>query len=110
VPDVGSPVEFLTTSRFLIGPDRNVVLRTGVLINPLVSPQGPLLIARPAEMPFFAIDIDSAWQAAVTPPLPFNASAIADVLQSLHVPVRALFEHSITDKLREEVLRKETIV
>lgn len=108
VPEVGRPQEFLTTSRFVLGADRNTVMRTGVLTTPVVAAEGPLAIGRRTEAPFFLIDIDSAWQAgAVTPPLPFNPSAIADVLNSLHAPVRALFERSITDKLRDDVLRKE---
>lgn len=108
VPDVGEPVEFLTTSRFAVGPDRNTVMRTGVLTTPVVAPEGPLAIARPTTPPFFLIDIDSAWQAGpATRPLPFDASAIEDVLYSLHTPVRALFEQSITEKLRNDLLRKE---
>jgi uncharacterized protein (TIGR04255 family) len=109
VPDVGRPHEFLTTSRFAVGPDRNTVMRTGVLTTPVVAPQGPLAIARQTQPPFFLVDIDSSWQAETeTSPLTFDASAIADVLRSLHTPVRLLFEHSITDKLRDDLLRKET--
>jgi uncharacterized protein (TIGR04255 family) len=109
VPDVGRPEEFLTTSRFAVGPDRNTVMRTGVLTTPVVSPDGPLAIARRTEPPFFLVDIDGSWQAGTeTSPLPFDSSAIADVLRSLHAPVRSLFEHSITDKLRDDLLRKET--
>lgn len=108
VPDVGKPTEFLTTSRFAVGPDRNTVMRTGVLMTPVVASDGPLAIPRPATPPFFLIDIDSAWQAGpATRPLPFDPSAIKEVLHSLHAPVRALFEQSITDKLRDDVLRKE---
>jgi uncharacterized protein (TIGR04255 family) len=109
VPHVGRPQEFLTTSRFAVGPDHNTVMRTGVLTTPVVAPDGPLAIARPTEPPFFLVDIDSAWQAgALTAPLSFDPSAIANVLRSLHAPVRALFEHSITEKLRDDLLRKET--
>jgi uncharacterized protein (TIGR04255 family) len=109
VPEVGRPQEFLTTSRFAVGPDRNTVMRTGVLTTPVVAPDGPLAVARRTEPPLFLVDIDSSWQAgAETSPLPFDASAIADVLRSLHAPVRALFEHSITEKLRDDLLRKET--
>jgi uncharacterized protein (TIGR04255 family) len=109
VPDVGTPVEFMTTSRFAAGPDRYTTMRTGVLTAPVVAPEGPLAIARPTRGPYFLIDIDSAWQAgAQTSPLPFDASVIAEVLGSLHAPVRALFEHSITEMLRDDVLRKET--
>jgi uncharacterized protein (TIGR04255 family) len=107
VPEVGPPTEFMTTSRFTAEPDTNIVMRTGVLRTPVVSAQGPLAIARPTEGPFFLIDIDSAWQAVTTPPRSFDPSVIADALCSLHAPVRALFEHSITDKLRDDVLRKE---
>jgi uncharacterized protein (TIGR04255 family) len=108
VSAVGRPQEFLTTSRFAVGPDRNTVMRTGVLTTPVVTPDGPLAIMRRTEPPFFLVDIDSYWQAgAETSPLRFDWSAIADILHSLHAPVRALFEHSITEKLRNELLRKE---
>jgi len=108
VTDVGGPQEFLTTSRFVVGPDRSTVMRTGVLTTPVVTPDGPLAIARRTEPPFFLVDIDSSWQAAAeTSPLPFDPPVMADVLRSLHTPVRALFENSITDKLRNDVLRKE---
>lgn len=107
VREVGAPAEFLTTSRFNVEQDTHTVMRTGVLTTPVVSPEGPLAIARPTEGPFFLIDIDSAWQATTTPPRPFDPSVIAESLQALHAPVRALFENSITDKLRDDVLRKE---
>ena len=108
VPNVGQPQEFLTTSRFAVGPDRNTVMRTGVLTTPVVTPEGPLAIARRTEPPFFLVDIDSSWQAgAETSPLAFAWMPIADILHSLHAPVRALFEHSITEKLRDDLLRKE---
>lgn len=106
VPDVGEPVAYLTTSRYAVGPDRHTTMRTGVLGTPVVAPQGPLAIARPTSPPYFLIDIDSSWEAATTPPLPFDASAIVDILGTLHAPVRALFERSITEKLRDDMLRK----
>jgi uncharacterized protein (TIGR04255 family) len=107
VPDVGEPVEFMTTSRFTFEGDRNTVMRTGVLQTPVVNPDGPLTIGEPSSAPLLLIDIDSSWQALTTPPLPFEAGPISEVLYSLHAPVRALFEHSITEKLRTDVLRKE---
>lgn len=108
VPDVGTPAEFLTTSRFALGPGQHTTMRTGVLSTPVVTPEGPLSIARPTRGPYFLIDIDSSWEAgATTPPLPFDPSVVSDILKALHAPVRALFEHSITDKLRDDVLRKE---
>jgi uncharacterized protein (TIGR04255 family) len=107
VPDVGRPEEFMTTSRFTVAPDTNTVMRTGVLRTPVVSPEGPLSISRPTEGPFFLIDIDSAWQAMTTTPRRFEPSELVEALYSLHAPVRALFEHAVTDKLRAEVLRKK---
>jgi uncharacterized protein (TIGR04255 family) len=108
VPDVGRPEEFLTTSRFAVGPDRSTVMRTGVLTTPVVAPDGPLAISRRTETPFFLVDIDSTWQAGTeTSPVAFTWSVLVDILDSLHTPVRALFEHSITEKLRHDLLRKE---
>lgn len=109
VPEVGRPEEFMTTSRFPVAADTNSVMRTGILSTPVVAAQGPLTIPRPTTGPFFLIDIDSAWQAVETESRPFEREAIGEVLCALHAPVRSLFEQSITDKLRNEVLRaKET--
>lgn len=107
VPDVGEPVEFMTTSRFSVGPDTNTVMRTGVLQTPVVSPEGPLRIEKPSTPPLFLIDVDSAWEAVMTAPRAFERDAVSDLLYELHAPVHALFEHSITDKLRDDLLRKE---
>lgn len=108
VPDVGAPAEFMTTSRFTFSQDRNTVMRTGVVQTPVVNTVGPLTIPKPSSPPLFLIDIDSSWQALTSPPLTFQPETISEVLVGLHAPVRALFEHSITDELRSNVLRKET--
>lgn len=107
VPDVGEPAEFMTTSRFAVATDTHSVMRTGVLSTPVVAAQGPLTIPRPTTGPFFLIDIDSSWQALETESRAFDRGAISEVLYALHAPVRSLFEQSITDKLRNEVLRTE---
>jgi uncharacterized protein (TIGR04255 family) len=109
VKDVGAPAEFITTCRYDLGADRQVTLRTGVLGAAVVSADGPLAIKGPSTPPLALIDIDSAWEAkTATTPLKFDAAAIEPLLMALHAPVRALFENSITDDLRNHVLRQES--
>jgi len=52
----------------------------------------------------FRLDIDSYWQPSVEVP-EFDRDLILDLADTLHKPVREVFERLITDRLREEVLR-----
>jgi uncharacterized protein (TIGR04255 family) len=109
VGGVGAPAEFLTTCRYELGNDRQVTLRTGILNSPVVSPDGALALKEPSVPPLALIDIDSAWHAiTATTPLSFDTAAISPLVAALHAPVRALFEDSITDDLRDHVLRQES--
>lgn len=106
VEGIGPPDESITTASYTLGDDLRAVLRTGPVRHPIVNNDGPLRIA-PSSAPLFIIDIDSAWEAQAAPPLEFDAEAIGDKLGALHGPIRTLFYHAITEKLREDVLRKE---
>jgi len=107
VPGLGEPAEFLSTSSYPLGADRHAVMRAGRVNQPIVAANGPLRIPHPSTSPLFVIDVDCSWTAVDTPPLAFESGIITEVLADLHKPVRALFEHTITDKLRNNVLRKE---
>jgi len=108
VEGVGVPTEFLTTCRYELGHDRQVTLRTGVLKSQVVSADGPLSIKEPSSPPLALIDIDSAWHAvATTTPITFDAATITPLIVDLHAPIRALFENSITDDLRNQMQRQE---
>ena len=60
-----------------------------------LSPPGPL----------FKLDIDSFWHAADEVP-EFGVDLILNQADALHEPVRYVFESLITDRFREEVLRR----
>lgn len=107
IPGLGEPTEYLSTMNFQLGEDRQAVMRAGRVEQPFVSSLGPLRIPHPSTGPLFVIDADCSWTAVDTPSLPFDRGTITDVLTDLHGPVRLLFEHTITDKLRNDVLRKE---
>lgn len=83
----------------------SVVLRYGVGDGYAVTPSGDLRRDTPPPGPFFLIDIDSFWSARDGVP-PLDLDAFDATLEGLHAPVQALFENAITDRLRNEVLRR----
>ena len=108
IDGLGEPAEFMVSTSWPLGEDRHAVMRSGRVNQPTVATDGPLRIPRPSTGPLFVIDVDCSWSASTTTPLRFDREAITGVLTDLHVPVRTLFEHTITDQLRDDVLRKET--
>jgi uncharacterized protein (TIGR04255 family) len=72
-----------------------------------VNPSGPLLVPDPSEPgPYFALDTDSYWSATPgTEILGLGDAALVQRIQRLHEPVQEFFETSLTDRLRNEVLR-----
>lgn len=57
--------------------------------------------------PYFLIDLDCYWvKSGVAPP--FNPRQVLAYCEHLHEPIRTTFERAITDRLRHEVLMKET--
>lgn len=85
---------------------QSLVVRYGPGEGYAVDPGGDLRRPSPSPGPFFLIDIDSFWSAEDTIP-PLDRTSVMNILQSLHSPVRGLFEALITEKLRKEVLRNE---
>jgi uncharacterized protein (TIGR04255 family) len=85
----------------------SLVLRYGVGEGYAVSPDGDLRRKTPAPGPFFLIDIDSYWGPASTGVPMLDVDSVSRALEALHRPVRLLFETSITDRLRNEVLRRD---
>jgi len=92
-------------SAFTPGPERTVVLRYGPREGFAVDPGGDLKRSTPAPGPFFLMDIDSFWTPSEGVP-EFDVKALLATCDELHAPVRRLFERLITDRLREEVLRR----
>lgn len=89
------------------GDSSELVMRYGTLEGHIVADSGPLrLPAPPGQGPFFYVDIDSYW---VRPPdreESFDVNGALATADGLHAPVGEMFEHSITDRLRDEVLRR----
>ena len=94
--------------RYLVGEDTRVTMHYGAQPEGrVVHDSGPLRVRSvDASRPYFLIDIDSYW---VAPDgfADYDYEEVLSTLDDLHFPVRAIFEASITDTLRDEVLRKE---
>jgi uncharacterized protein (TIGR04255 family) len=79
----------------------------GALNGVAVAREGLLRLARAdAPGPFFLMDVDSYWQGDDYVD-EFSSDAMLELVDTLHRPIRAIFEASITDALRDEVLRRE---
>ena len=83
------------------------VMRFGAMSGRVVDPGGPLRVRRTGDGPFFLIDLDSFWLPRDEDIPEFSVQRVLDTCTELRKPIRALFEASITDRLRDEVLRKE---
>jgi len=85
---------------------RWLALRYGALQGQFVNPGGPLRFPTHSESgPFFLMDLDSY---RVSDPLDdYSVEQLIRECDELHRPIRAVFEHAITDRLRNEVLRKQ---
>jgi uncharacterized protein (TIGR04255 family) len=53
---------------------------------------------------FFLLDLDSFWLPETGIPV-FETDRVSELIETLHEPVREMFEQCITDRLRNEVLR-----
>jgi uncharacterized protein (TIGR04255 family) len=91
-------------AQFEVTQDQSLALRFGPLDGYAVNPEGDLKRTTTPPGPFFLIDIDSFWTSSGETPQP-DLAHILESCDTLHVPVRELFERLITDRLREEVLR-----
>jgi uncharacterized protein (TIGR04255 family) len=100
------PLEHQSAALFEGGDGEQVVLRYGLMRQSAVDPTGPLVIESPPRGRYYLIDIDSAWLGS-DEAKPLAAWAL-EKLSVLHAPVRRLFESSITNELRNEVLRRRS--
>lgn len=95
---------------FDFGDGRQVTMNHGAIRQgEVVMSGGPLRVKqKDTRQPFFLIDVDSSWS-----PLDgladFSPEAMLDMCDRLRTPARDLFEASITEELREQVLRKEAM-
>lgn len=102
-----APAEYQAAALFEPAGDRRVLLRYGVMRQPAVDPAGPLVIDQPPRGRYFLIDIDSSWNRVEPVIATTDKEWLLDMLGTLHAPIRDLFERTVTDVLRDEVLRKE---
>lgn len=87
-------------------PGQGLVLRYGPGDGYATDPNGELKRSNPvAPGPFFLLDVDSFWQPENDVP-EYSIETVLSLIDELHTPVREVFETSITDKYRDEVLRK----
>jgi uncharacterized protein (TIGR04255 family) len=91
------------------GSEQTLVVRYGSSEGYAVDPRGALRVKRSAEPgPFFLFDIDSFWSAKEVI-ADFDTTDLLSTCDRLHRPISSVFEQCITDRLRDEVLRKEPI-
>lgn len=87
------------------GPNQKLVLRYGARSGYVVNPTGPLRRPHPpASGPLFFLDFDCFWEPEDIPE--FDVDAVMTTWDRLRTPIRTLFDHLITDKLRAQ-FRKE---
>ena len=99
-----SPATNEGTSVFAGDDATRLVLRYGAQDAYVVGSTLQLRRPLPSPGPLFKLDIDSYWQPEDVPE--FNPDVILAMADRLHEPVRSMFEGLITDKLRNEVLRR----
>jgi uncharacterized protein (TIGR04255 family) len=83
--------------------ERGVRIRYGAGIGTVVNPNGILHFQGASTDPSFIIDIDSYWMPSEV--ADFSRPQLMEVFEDLHGPLRGIFERSVTDRLRNDVLR-----
>lgn len=80
-----------------------VKLGFGVFADPVVDPHGPLRIKESPHGEYFLMDLDSSWSAPEGEFPAFDLETVMQQIESLHLPIREIFEASITEELRQEM-------
>lgn len=103
-----SPSGWQGVLQYARGANMGVVMRYGALQGFAVNPEGPLRLAKRREPgPFFLIDVDSYWVSGDEEIEEFSSEHVLSRCDTLHRPIRAIFERSVTEALRDEVLRRD---
>lgn len=76
--------------------------------QPTVSPAGPLRLRSSGTGPYFLLDTTGAWTLTDGEVPRFIVDNVLELCERLHDPLHHLFESSITERLRDEVLRRES--
>ena len=87
------------------GENKTLALRYGVQDDYVIPSTPQLRRPLPPPGPLFKLDIDSFWLAGSVIP-DFVPDCILDISDQLHDPVHGVFEILISERLREEVLRR----
>jgi len=93
---------------YRVGEHHTVTLRYGATQGWSVDPNGPLRLKSADHGPYFLLDIDSYWTSPAELVPEFALDDALMLCNELHSPVREVFEAAITEKLRNDVLRKES--
>lgn len=104
--DVLVPQRTEGLAEFYVDDGQRTVMRFGAMTGWVVDPGGPLRLGRSDDGAFFLIDLDSFWLPTDGGIPEFDVEQVIATVERLRNPVRTLFESSITDRLRDEVLRK----
>lgn len=99
------PEQWQGAAMFDRGEGRKLIVRYGPREGYAFPPGGPLQRPTPSPGTFFLLDIDSFWVPDGEVP-EFTTETINQFCTDLHEPVHQLFEKLITERLREEVLRR----
>ncbi len=94
---------------YQLAEQRALILRYGATSGWSVDPNGPLRLKSAASGPYFLLDIDSFWSSLEDLVPEFSLDVALTLCNELHLPVRQVFEAAITDKLRNDVLRKDPV-
>lgn len=105
-----SPARTEALAEFDLNGGHRTVMRFGAMTGRVVDPGGPLRVSRTDDGPFFLIDLDSFWVPTDEGIPEFSVERVSEICAKLRIPIRALFEASITERLRDDVLRKEVSV
>lgn len=93
-------------TQYSTGPERHLRFRYGSVDGPSIVGGGVLKVRKKHTAgPYFLLDMDSFWESSDHIP-DFEYSAVMDIVDGLHLPTGETFSASITEKLKEEVLRK----
>ncbi len=97
----------LSVLHLVTGDNEELLLRCGAVEGHVVDDSGPLRLPSPPEDgPFFLLDIDSFWtRLGVLEE--FDTATALTIADRIHEPVDGLFERSLTERLRDEVLRRK---
>ncbi|MHB8189650.1 MAG: TIGR04255 family protein [Ferrimicrobium sp.] len=109
IADRYSPSALEGAIQMNIGSGKSLTLRYASLIGKgIVGAEGPLhRKTTPPEGPFMVIDIDSYWSSGKGETPPFKQESILTTLDDLHDPIGHVFMNCISDKFKDEVMRKE---